>query len=120
MELLRESYLLVKKVVWMGETRESRKYANHILPVLLSICFTCMFKHCYLPISMLDSVIVPLLKKRNGDLSYKNNYRSIAYSVISKVFEHVILYIDWKSIFGLQTTNLGIKLAILPIYVYIH
>ena len=29
-----------------GLTRESLKYANHILPVLLSICFTCMFKHC--------------------------------------------------------------------------
>ena len=46
-----------------GLTSESIKYANHILPVLLSICFTCMFEHCYLPISMLDSVIVPLVKK---------------------------------------------------------
>ena len=45
-----------------GLTGESLKYANHILPVLLSICFKCMFKHCYLPISMLDSVIVPLVK----------------------------------------------------------
>ena len=69
-----------------GLTGESLKYANHILPVLLSICFACMFKHCYLPISMLDSVIVPLL--RNCDLSDKNNYRPIALSgVISKVFE---------------------------------
>ena len=76
-----------------GLTGESLKYANHILPVLLSICFTCMFKHCYLPISMLDSVIVPLVKNRNGDLSDKNNYRPIALSsVISKVFENVILY----------------------------
>ena len=52
-----------------------------------------MFKHCYLPISMLDSVIVLLVKNRNGDLSDKNNYRPIALSsVISKVFENVILY----------------------------
>ena len=52
-----------------------------------------MFKHCYLPISMLDSVIVPLVKHRNGDLSDKNNYRPIALSsVISKVFENVILF----------------------------
>ena len=76
-----------------GLTGESLKYANHILPVLLSICFTCMFKHCYLPISMIDSDIVPLVKNRNGDLSHKNNYRPIALSsVISKVFENVILY----------------------------
>ena len=91
-ELLRE--LSSGKASGMdGLTGESLKYANHILPVLLSICFTCMFKHCYLPISMLDSVIVPLVKNRNGDLSDKNNYRPIALSsVISKVFENVILY----------------------------
>ena len=45
---------------------------------------------------MLDSVILPLVKKRNGDLSDKNNYRPLAIlsssSVISKVFENVILY----------------------------
>ena len=46
-----------------GLTGESLKYANHTLPVLLLICFTCIFKHCYLPISMLDSVlVVPLVK----------------------------------------------------------
>ena len=76
-----------------GLTGESLKYANHILLVLLSICFTCMFKHSYLRISMLDSVIVSLVKNRNGDLSGKNNYRPIALSsVMSKMFENVILY----------------------------
>ena len=91
-ELLRE--LSSGKASGMdGLTSEILKYANHILPVLLYVCFTCMFKHCYLPISMLDSVIVPLVKNRNGDLSDKNNYRPIALSsVISKVFENVILY----------------------------
>ena len=76
-----------------GLSGESLKFSDPILAVLLSICFTCMFKHCYLPSSMLDSVIVPLVKNRNGDLSDKNNYRPIALSsTISKVFENVILY----------------------------
>ena len=76
-----------------GLSGESLKFADPILAVLLSICFTCMFKHCYLPSSMLDSVIVPLVKNRNGDFSDKNNYRPIALSsTISKVFENVILY----------------------------
>ena len=76
-----------------GLSGESLKFADPILAVLLSICFTCMFKHCYLPSSMLDSVIVPLVKNRNGVLSDKNNYRPIALSsTISKVFENVILY----------------------------
>ena len=77
-----------------GLSVESLKFADPILPFLLSICFTCMFKHCYLPSSMLDSVIVPLVKNKNGDLFDKNNYnRPIALSsTISKVFENVILY----------------------------
>ena len=43
---------------------------------------------------MLDSVIIPLVKNRNGDLSDKNNYSPIIAlsSVISKVFQNVILY----------------------------
>ena len=70
-----------------GLTGESLKYANPILPVLLSICFTYMFKHCYFPISMLNSVIVPLVKNRNGDLSDKNNYRPIALSALIEFIE---------------------------------
>ena len=38
-----------------GLTGESLTYANPIRPVLLSICFTCMFKHCYLPIFQNDA-----------------------------------------------------------------
>ena len=69
------------------------KFADPILALLLSICFTCMFKHSYLPVSMLDSVVVPLVKNKNGDLSDKNNYRPIALSsTISKVFENIILH----------------------------
>ena len=51
-----------------------------------------MFKHAYMPVSMLNSVIVPIVKNKCGNLSDKNNYRPIALSSItSKVFEHVIL-----------------------------
>ena len=68
MELLRE--LSSGKASGMdGLTGKSLKYANHSFPDLLSICFTCIFKHSYLTISMLDSVIIPLVKNRNGDLN---------------------------------------------------
>ena len=36
-----------------GLSCESLKYANHILAVLFFICFTCMFKHCYLSLDNL-------------------------------------------------------------------
>jgi len=75
-----------------GLNGESLKHADPLLPLLLSLCFTCMFKHSYLPTDMLSSIIIPLVKNKSGDLSDKNNYRPIALSsIISKVFEHIIL-----------------------------
>ena len=75
-----------------GLNGECLKYADVILSVLLSFCFTCMFKHSYLPSAMLDSVIIPLVKNKCGDLSDISNYRPIAVScIVSKIFENVIL-----------------------------
>ena len=75
-----------------GLNGECLKYADVILSVLLSFCFTCMFKHSYLPSALLDSVIIPLVKNKCGDLSDISNYRPIAIScIVSKIFENVIL-----------------------------
>ena len=42
--------------------------------------------------TMLDSVIIPLVKNKCGDLSDISNYRPIAIScIVSKIFENVIL-----------------------------
>ena len=76
-----------------GLSGESLKFADSILTLLLSICFASMFTHSYLPVSMLDSVVVPFVKNKKGDLSDKNNYIPTALSsTISKVFENVILH----------------------------
>ena len=75
-----------------GLNGESLKYADPLLCLLLSICYTCMFKHSYMPQSMINSIIVPLVKNRCGNLTDNNNYKPIALSSItSKVFEHIIL-----------------------------
>ena len=69
-----------------GLSGESLKFADPILALLLSICFTCMFKLSYLPVSMLDSVVVPLVKNKNGDLSDKNIYATIDQSLCLALF----------------------------------
>ena len=46
----------------------------------------------HLPVSCLKTVISPVIKNTNADVSDVNNYRPIAVSTIfSKLFEHVIL-----------------------------
>ena len=57
-----------------GLNGESLKYAHPLLCLLLSIGFTCMFKHCYIPQCMINSVIIPLIKNKCGDQTDKNNY----------------------------------------------
>jgi len=40
---------------------------------------------------MIDSVIMPFVKNKNGILSDKENYRPIALaSVVSKIFENIL------------------------------
>jgi retron-type reverse transcriptase len=71
---------------------EHLKYADPGLHVLLSMCFGASLVHGFLPSQMLETIMVPLLKNKNGKLSDKNNYRPIALaSVISKVFEKLLL-----------------------------
>ena len=73
-------------------------YAEHIrfasdrvLP-LLSLCFTSMFIHGFLPDTLMSVVLVPIVKDKTGKISSKDNYRPIALaSVLSKLIERIIL-----------------------------
>ena len=79
---------------------ESLKHANHLVCLLLSICFICMSTHCYMPSSMVKSIIVPLVKNKCGNLADKNNYRPIALFNMSFCFA-------LKTIYGLTLINLN-------------
>ena len=68
------------------------RFAHDKLHALLSMCFTLFFTHCYLPLSMIETIIVPIVKNKCGNLSDSNNYRPIALAtIISKLFESAIL-----------------------------
>ena len=48
--------------------------------------------HGFLPSDLTDTVLVPIVKDKTGDISDKGNYRPIALaSVISKVLEMALL-----------------------------
>ena len=77
-----------------------------------------MFKHCYMPQSMINSVIVSLVKNKSGDLTDKNNYRPIALSSIaSKVFEHIII-LRLEEYLWTNDNHLDLNQAIQQIFVF--
>ena len=71
---------------------ESFKYADTSICVFLCMLFNSILYHSYLPSKLMDTVIVPIVKDKKGDLGSKNNFRPIALTTImSKLFEILIL-----------------------------
>ena len=61
---------------------------------MLAMCFTGLFVHGFLPDSMLEIVLVPVIKDKTGRIDQVDNYRLIALaSVICKVVEIILLSI---------------------------
>jgi len=75
-----------------GLCMESLIYGGTRLSVHLSFLFSFCIYHSYMPSSLMESVVIPLVKNQNGDLTDVNNYRAIAIAnVETKVFETILL-----------------------------
>ena len=75
-----------------GIFAEHMKYASSKLVPLLSMCFSGLFVHGYLPSSLMSVVLIPIIKNKCGNISSKDNYRPIALaSIASKIIERIIL-----------------------------
>ena len=73
-------------------SNEHFKYANEKVHVLMSLLYSSMLIHGFLPDAMMITIIAPIIKNKAGDLSDNNNYRPIALATIaSKLFESLIL-----------------------------
>ena len=67
-------------------------YADESLRFFLSELFNMCIVHGYIPNSCLNTTIVPICKKKNGNMSDTSNYRPVAVAtVVSKLLEHFIL-----------------------------
>ena len=75
-----------------GLAAEHFIFADGSICVYLSMLYTSMLSHGYLPEEFMKSFIVPLIKNKTGDTSDKGNYRPVAIvSACSKIFECVLL-----------------------------
>ena len=58
----------------------------------MSLLYSSMLIHGFLPDAMMITIIAPIIKNKVGDLSDNNNYRPIALAtILSKLFESLIL-----------------------------
>ena len=71
-----------------GVSAEHMKFAGPKLCVLMSMVISSIFTHSFIPRSMMDSVIVPVIKNKNKRINNKGNYRPICLSTVcSKMVE---------------------------------
>ena len=67
-------------------------FDHHKFNVLLSLCFTLIFTHSYMPSSVIETIIVHIVQNKCGNVNDSKNYRPIALATImSKLFESAIL-----------------------------
>ena len=67
---------------------EHYQFASPRLNVILAIVLQSFLKHGFLPDGFMITMIVPILKNKNGDMTSKNNYRPIAIATaMSKILE---------------------------------
>ena len=79
------------------------------LGVHLALIFNCFVSHSYLPSALMDSMIVPLVKNKHGDLTNVDNYRAIMISnAVSKLLETVMLTV-LEDILPVNDAQFGFK-----------
>ena len=71
---------------------EHFKFAGAPCAIHLSLCFSMMLRHNFLPPSLSRVILSPIVKDKTGNISDKDNYRPIALATVSsKILERVIL-----------------------------
>lgn len=75
-----------------GIYAEHLMFASSRISTLLSLFTKSCLVHGYLPRSLLDIVLVPIIKDKSGSITSRDNYRPIALaSILSKVIEKLLL-----------------------------
>ena len=92
-----------------GISAEHICFADSTVALYLSLFFNMCILHGYIPKPCINTVIVPIVKNKNGNHQDCGNYRPIVIAtVVSKLFEQVIL-INIKNFLDTTDKQFGFK-----------
>lgn len=92
-----------------GMQAEHLKYASKRLYFFICLLFNTIFVHSYLPVAMMKTVVVPVIKDKLGNATSKDNYRPIAITtILSKLLECIILHF-FKDQMSTSSNQFGFK-----------
>ena len=87
-----ENSLMINYLELMALCVNISKNASYRLNVVLSVVLQAMLKHGFFPKQFMFTMIDPILKNKNGDITSKSNYRSIALATVcSKIIKIFIV-----------------------------
>ena len=92
-----------------GINCEHLKLSSNHIPTMWSFLFTPILVHGFIPKNFMLSSLVPLVKYKSGDLTAKDNYRPFANSVLSKIFEIILLNL-YSDLFSTSDNQFGFKM----------
>ena len=103
-----------------GLMSEHFKHASHRLYVLMAIALQSLMKHGFYSQQFMTTMLVPILKNKNGDIASKSNYWPIALlTVASKILETILVNHVEECIVTTKISLLTRKVTQL-ICVYLH
>lgn len=74
-----------------GLSIEHLRHAGVHLPRVLAMFYSLCINHSYLPPGMVETLVVPILKNKTGDVSDRSNYRPISLAtIVAKVLDSVL------------------------------
>lgn len=74
-----------------GLSVEHLQNAGQHLPRVLALLYTICIRHSYLPMELMRTIVVPIIKNRTGDVSDKRNYRPISLAtILAKVLDGLL------------------------------
>jgi hypothetical protein len=92
-----------------GVSSEQFLFAHHVINELFCTLINSAIMHGYLPIKALETLLVPIVKDKKGDITNSDNYRPIAIATISSKIIEISLLNKYMKYLSTNDNQCGFK-----------